>query len=161
MGTLCATQKGFASSDRSSSHARKKHQGMFLSRLRMPIIYFLGLWKCPSLHRLRGKKKSRQFTLLVGAWAPIVLVWILSEVSLQIQWRFVEKRRLQDNLLLSMLLTDLSSTKNKHWSDSLYYKDSNKRFVSSSMRNIPVRALRHTGPSEPIDFWSKFQVIAN
>lgn len=137
------------------------HQEMFSSTLRTPIIYFLGLWKCPSLYWLRGKKKSRQFILLVGAQAPTVLVRILSAVSLQIQWWFVEKQRLQDNLLLGILFADLSPRKDKHSSDSLYYNDSNKRFVSSSMKNTPVRALRCTDSFEPIDFRSQIQVIAN
>lgn len=61
-----------------------------LFRVRMQIIYFLELWKCPLLHQFsnNNKKQKQKQPVYYSAGSPAVLPWILSAVSLWIHWPF-------------------------------------------------------------------------
>lgn len=144
----------------------------------MQIIYFLGLWNCPSLHwftnndnktkqnktkenRRKKKKEKAASSLECMSSCCFALDTLCSIPSNTLAiWLKNKDFEISFCYLECYSWASLINQGQTLWSDSFYKKDPNKKLVSNSMRNTPIRALKHTGSFDPLDFWSQLQIIS-
>lgn len=111
------------------------HHAIVLFRVK--IIYFLGLWKRPSLHQFsnNNKKKKQKQPVYYTAGSLVVLPWILSAVSLWIHWPFgwrAKTSKISFCYLEYCSWSSLISQGQTLWSESLYKNNPKKKLVPRS-----------------------------
>lgn len=146
MGTLYATKKGFASLDRNFPCASKKHIKE----------YFCPGWECKLFKEEKADSLLKCMSTCCFALdtfcsipSNTLAIWLKSK-DFKVSFCYLE----------CYSWASLINQGQTLWSDSLYKKNPNKKLLSSSTRNTPVRALKHTGSFDSLDFWSQLQVIS-